>query len=157
MYQVVRAARWKLGSNFFLGHGMVWPTQLKTIPPRLLADLLGGMVGLVLGGQDHTPYAFGNRTIPRKKLGTQGCNKKNSGFAAKNQKDSSKQASLTALWHDKGAYWRGLAHQREFYTKEKANNAPGSTNKTLWWRRAVLPSLPWVVCFLSFYKTLSHE
>ena len=45
--------------------------QLKTIPPRLLADLLGGMVGLVLGGQDHTPYPFGPRpyhTIPRKKL-----------------------------------------------------------------------------------------
>ena len=39
--------------------------QLKTIPPRLLADLLGGMAGLVLGGQDHTPYPFGPRpTIP---------------------------------------------------------------------------------------------
>ena len=47
--------------------------QLKTIPPRLLADLLGGMAGLVLGGQDHTPYPFGPRryhTTPRKKLHT---------------------------------------------------------------------------------------
>ena len=41
----------------------------STIPPRLLVDLLGGM--LVLGGQDHTPallWAVSYHTIPRKKL-----------------------------------------------------------------------------------------
>ena len=37
---------------------MVWyhpATHLETIPRSLLTDLLGGMVWLVLGGQDHTP------------------------------------------------------------------------------------------------------
>jgi len=59
------------GSNFFRGMVDSRACELKTIPPRLLADLLGGMVGLVLGGKDHTPYPFGPRpyhTIPRKKL-----------------------------------------------------------------------------------------
>ena len=36
------------------------PAQDHT--PRLLADLLGGMVGLVLGGQDHTPTPLGRRS-----------------------------------------------------------------------------------------------
>ena len=26
----------------------------------------------------------------------------------------------------------------------------------VWWRRAVLPSLPWVVCFLSFFSRLAR-
>ena len=26
----------------------------------------------------------------------------------------------------------------------------------VWWRRAVLPSLPWVVCFLSFFLYTGH-
>ena len=37
------------------------------------------------------------------------------------QKNSLKQASLTAHWHDKGADWRGLAHtdaQKNFGTQE---------------------------------------
>ena len=28
-----------------------------------------------------------------------------------------------------------------------------SSARPVWWRRAVLPSLPWVVCFLSFFFT----
>ena len=31
------------------------------------------------------------------------------------------------------------------------NNATNSQRSPVWWRRAVLPSLPWVVCFLSFF------
>ena len=40
--------------------------------------------------------------------------------------------------------------------------ATASTNHTpllkipVWWRRAVLPSLPWVVCFLSFFLGKNH-
>ena len=37
----------------------------------------------------------------------------------------------------------GFPHQKEFYNRHEI---------PVWWRRAVLPSLPWVVCFLSFFS-----
>ena len=36
--------------------------------------------------------------------------------------------------------------------KKKSGNSVGAYPKIpVWWRRTVLPSLPWVVCFLSFF------
>ena len=49
-------------------YGTIGQPSSRPYPPRLLADLLGGMVGLVLGGQDHTPTRTIVHTIPRKKL-----------------------------------------------------------------------------------------
>ena len=51
-------------------------------------------------------------------------------------------------------------HERNQKPQTKRLRRMGNFVFLVWWRRAVLPSLPWVVCFLSFKKdgrrTLRH-
>ena len=45
---------------------------------------------------------------------------------------------------------RGAAITQDFLQKRKSGKRV--LKIPLWWRHSVLPSLPWVVCFLSFFS-----
>jgi len=58
----------------------------------------------------------------------------------------------------RGARNKHDSHGGRSFVKQKAPNYAASVEDEhdacmipVWWRRAVLPSLPWVVCFLSFF------
>ena len=69
---------------------------------------------------------------------------------------------VTPKHNDVALPWR---HSRflewRFHTRKVSNQKKNFTRNSLaqhwalpvWWRRAVLPSLPWVVSFLSFFYT----
>ena len=73
-----------------------------------------------------------------------------------NDKGENDESGTTARWHE------GCSEKRRETAKRDTKRQTPQGGRRLahhtpllkipvWWRRAVLPSLPWVVCFLSFF------
>merc|ERR1739847_217651 len=66
------------------------------------------------------------------------------------------EKGATARWHEGRS-----ENRRETAKRDRKRRTPKGGRRLahhtpllkipVWWRRAVLPSLPWVVCFLSFF------
>ena len=77
----------------------------------------------------------------------------------RSDKGKNDESGTTARWHE------GCSeNRRETAKRDRKRRTPKGGRRLahhtpllkipVWWRRAVLPSLPWVVCFLSFFLDL---